>query len=294
MPVKSFAWSTVAVMMLVAPTLATAKEPALKAMIVDGQNNHDWQATTPLLKKHLEDSKLFTVDVATSPPKGADLSGFKPVFSAYNVVVLNYNGQEWCDDAKKAFVDYVREGGGVVVVHAADNAFSRWPEYNQIIGLGGWGGRDEASGPYIRFRDSGIVRDTQPGRGGEHGPQHPYLIAIRDETHPITIGLPLEWMHAKDELYAKLRGPALNIHVLGTAFSAPDMRGTNEHEPCLFTVEFGAGRTFHTTLGHSPDAMRCVGFIFTYQRGAEWAATGQVTQVAVPPDFPTAQQVSQR
>ena len=104
------------------------------------------------------------------------MSGFKLLFSVYNVVVLNYNGQEWADDTKQAFVDYVREGGGVVVVHAADNAFPRWPEYNQIIGLGGWGGRDAASGPYIRYRDDGIVRDTQEGRGGEHGPQHPFEI----------------------------------------------------------------------------------------------------------------------
>ena len=86
----------------------------------------------------------------------------------------------------------------------------------------------------------------------------------------------------------------MNIHVVATAFSSPEQRGTGEHEPCMFTVDFGAGRTFHTTLGHSTEAMRCVGFIVTYQRGAEWAACGKVTHTHTPPDFPTATTVSLR
>ena len=44
----------------------------LKSLIVDGQNNHAWQETTPVLKKLLEQTGLFTVEVATSPPKGGD------------------------------------------------------------------------------------------------------------------------------------------------------------------------------------------------------------------------------
>ena len=75
------------------------------------------------------------------------------------------------------------------------------------------------------------------------------------------------------------------IDLIATAFSAPDTGGTGEHEPMLFAIPFGKGRVFHTTLGHDVNAMRCVGFIATLQRGAEWAATGKVT-VAVPKDFP--------
>ena len=77
-----------------------AAAPALKALIIDGQNNHDWRATTPILKKHLEDTGLFTVDVATSPPKGSNMSGFAPAFKDYNVVVSIYNGDSWSDDTK--------------------------------------------------------------------------------------------------------------------------------------------------------------------------------------------------
>src|SRR5438105_15606485 len=106
-------------LLLVMPGHAAPK----KALIVDGQNNHAWKDTTPVLKKLLEETKLFTVDVATSPAKGADMSGFKPDFAAYAVLVLNYNGDSWAPATKDAFENYVRGGGGVVISHAADNAF---------------------------------------------------------------------------------------------------------------------------------------------------------------------------
>ena len=271
----------------------TAAEDKLKALIVDGQNNHDWKNTTPLLKKHLEDSGRFTVDVATSPP-GQDLSGFQPEFAKYDVVVSNYNGAAWPKATQEALVKFVRDGGGLVVVHAADNAFPEWKEYNQMIGVGGWGGRNEKSGPYVRYRDGKIVRDETPGGGGSHGTQHPFVVVVRDSKHPITAGLPGSWLHAADELYDRLRGPAENMTVLATAYAAKEERGSGEHEPMLMAIDYGKGRVFHTTLGHSPQAMQCVGFIVTLQRGAEWAATGKVTQRELPEDFPTADQVSVR
>ncbi|HEV3022903.1 MAG TPA: ThuA domain-containing protein [Pirellulales bacterium] len=268
-------------------------EPQLKALIVDGQNNHDWKATTPLLKKHLEDSGLFKVDVATSPG-GEDLGGFEPKFAHYQVVVSNYNGAAWPTDTQDALVAFVRGGGGLVIVHAANNSFPEWKEYNEMIALGGWGGRNEKWGPYVRFKDGKFVRDTSPGGGGSHGSQHAFQVVIRDGKHPITAGLPAAWLHAPDELYDRLRGPAENLNVLATAYSDPSTGGTGEHEPMIMTVEYGKGRVFHTPMGHSPDAMRCVGFIVVLQRGAEWAATGKVTQKSVPDDFPKVDAVSVR
>ena len=75
-----------------AGTDCQAAEPALKALIVDGQNNHRWAETTPPLKKLLEETGLFTVDVATTPPRGGDMSTFTPDFAKYDVVVANYTG----------------------------------------------------------------------------------------------------------------------------------------------------------------------------------------------------------
>ena len=273
-------------------SLAQAEAPKIKTLIVDGQNNHDWKSTTPLLKKALEDSGLFTVDVATSPP--GDTAGFKPDFAAYQAIVSNYNGRDWPKDTQQALIDFVKNGGGLVIVHAANNSFGNWKEYNEMIGLGGWGGRNEKSGPYLRLRDGKFTRDTTPGGGGSHGAQHDFQVVVRNADHPITKGMPAAWLHASDELYDRLRGPAENITVLATAFADTKQGGSGEHEPMIFTIDYGKGRVFHTPMGHSPHAMQCVGFITTLQRGSEWAATGKVTQTKLPADFPTADGVKLR
>jgi type 1 glutamine amidotransferase len=283
-------WLLSAVVVASFSMTAPAAEP-IKALIVDGQNNHAWKTTTPIMKQILEETKLFTVDVATSPPK--DTAGFAPKFSDYGVVISNYNGAEWPQETKNAFVEYVAKGGGFVTVHAADNSFPKWPEYNAMIGVGGWGGRNEKDGPYVRFRGGKIVRDEIKGNGGSHGAQHAFLVETRDADHPIMKGLPAKWLHAQDELYDRLRGPAKNLSVLATAYADPKKGGSGENEPMLMVIEYEKGRVFHTTLGHSDGAMKCIGFRTTFSRGCEWAATGKVTQ-KVPDDFPTAEKVSVR
>ena len=163
-----------------------------------------------------------------------------------------------------------------------------------MIGLGGWGGRSEKDGPYVYFDDTGeLIRDHSAGPGGSHGPQHEYQLKVRNTDHPITKNMPLEWLHTKDELYDRLRGPAEKMEVIATAYSSEDHKGTGRHEPALMVIEYGKGRIFHTILGHADYSMECVGFICSFTRGTEWAATGKVTQ-AIPDDFPKADQVSAR
>jgi uncharacterized protein len=269
----------------------------IRALVVDGQNNHDYKSTTPHLKKVLEDTGLFSVDLATTPPKGGDMSTFKPKFGDYRVIISNYSGEAWPQETQDAFVAFVKNGGGFVSVHAADNSFPKWKEYNEMIGVGGWEGRNEKSGPYLRLRDGKWIHDTTPGAGGHHGQQHAFVLDTRVPQHPIMSGLPAQWKHAKDELYDRLRGPAENVVVLASAMSTKETGGSGEHEPMLMAISFGQGRVFHTALGHNNGndltAQKCAGFITTLQRGTEWAATGKVTQ-KVPADFPTADKVSLR
>ena len=185
----------------------------------------------------------------------------------------------------------MRGGGGFVAVHAADNSFPKWPEYNEMIGLGGWGDRNEKSGPLLRLRDGQFVPDMRPGPGGHHGAGHAFVVETRAPGHPIMAGLPTKWLHVQDELYDQMRGPAKNLTVLASAFSDKATGGTGEHEPLLMAIAYGRGRVFHSALGHDANAMRCVGFGVTLQRGTEWAATGKVMQ-RVPENFPTETKVS--
>jgi type 1 glutamine amidotransferase len=202
--------------------------------------------------------------------------------------VLNYDApdERWPASLKSALERYVEGGGGLVAVHAADNAFPGWRAYNEMIGVGGWRGRDERSGPYWYFRDGALVADESPGPGGSHGRRVPFTVVVREPSHPIMRGLPGVWMHGDDELYARLRGPG-GMTVLATAWSDPGNAGSGRDEPQLMVREHGRGRVFHTTFGHDVRALSSVDFVVTLQRGTEWAATGEVTQ-AVPAAFPTA------
>jgi type 1 glutamine amidotransferase len=278
-------------------------------MIVDGQNNHDWRATSAYLRTIFEDSGHFEItEPATAPPNPStpdgkryadnpeqyelDMSAFRPWFERVDVIVLNYNGLPWPEKVQQAFEKTIEEGKGIVVIHAADNAFPSWANYERMIGLA-W--RPKGAGARISFDDSGSPIREEAGTGPDsgHGKRHSYQVRMREPDHPIMRGLPPLWMHARDELYHGLRGPAKEMTVLATAYSDPAQEGTGTNEPIAWTVNYGKGRVFHTPMGHDVSAMKCVGFITLVLRGSEWAATGDVT-IPIPDDFPTADRVSTR
>lgn len=310
---------SLALLLFVGPVSSSAAEK-LKALIVDGQNNHAvWPKSSIMMKQYLEETGLFTVDIQRTRytwqgereknylalanvgptenlPEPKPDPEFAPKFTDYDVVISNFGWRaaEWPEKARKAFEEYIENGGGFVSVHAADNSFPNWKAYNRMIALGGWGNRDEKDGPYVYYNDAGkLVRDETPGPGGAHGQQHEIPITIRVPDHPITHGLPRHWLTGMDECYGKLRGPAENMTILATGEDQTLPKHKGRHEPMLMTIQFGQGRVFHTTLGHDTPALENVGFITTFQRGTEWAATGKVT-TPVPDDFPTARKASSR
>jgi len=269
----------------------------LRLLIIDGQNNHNWRAMTPPMKATLEKTGRFTVEVATTPEKNAPpeaWSAFRPDFSRYAVVLSNYNGEPWPNEVQNGLEKFVRDGGGLAIIHAANNPFPEWKAFNEMIGLG-W--RKAEYGERVTVDDAGRQVRTPAGEGlgAGHGPQHAYPVIIRDPNHPITRGMPREWMHVKDELYHGQRGPGMGMHILATAYSSPEQKGTGAHEPMVWVIPFGTGRVFTCLLGHvmgeDTAAIRCVGFQTLMCRGCEWAATGDVT-LPIPRDFPTAKNAS--
>lgn len=292
----------------------------LKALIIDGQNNHvAWPKATMMMKQYLEETGLFTVDIyrtqytwkADEEKEFLSLAGvkptqnlkdpkqdpdFKPKFRKYDVVISNFGWRAaaWPAKTQKIFEKYVKKGGGFVSVHAADNSFPEWKEYNRMIGLGGWGDRTEKDGPYVYYTNDGeLVRDESSGKSGAHGKKNSFPITVRVSDHPITKGMPKVWKTGVDECYAQLRGPAENMTILATGKDQSDNAPTDRHEPVLMVVDYGKGKVFHTTLGHDGISLENVGFISSFTRGAEWAATGKVTQ-AIPSDFPTETEAKSR
>ena len=281
---------------LAAAAAGAAPAGKINVLVIDGQNNHNWKATTPPIKDMLEKTGKFTVEVLTSPPnlpKEADDAAktankeawakFRPDFAKYGVVFSNYNGQSWPDEVKAAFEKYMENGGGLVVFHAANNAFSDWAAWNKMIGLG-W--RDNKFGDRITLDDSGKVIRTPKGEGpgAGHGPQWPYEVIVRDKDNPITKGMPGKWTHAQDELYQGQRGPALDMTVLVSAYAPKDKGGNDAHEPMVWTIPFGKGRVFVNLLGHDEKSVVHPGCAALMIRGTEWAATGKVT-IPVPVDL---------
>ena len=301
---KAYRWfmlaAAVGVLAMVAgPAVAADK---INVLIIDGQNGHDWKATTPPIKEMLEKTGKFTVEALTSPPalpRNADDAAkaankeawakFKPDFTKCQVVLSNYCGQPWPEDVQKGLEKFVQDGGGFVAFHFAVAAFKEWDAFNQMIGMG-W--KDAKFGEGLALDDSGkeVRRPKGEGAGGSHGAAHPFEVIVRDKEHPITKGLPEKWNHISDELYGSLRGPAKDIHVLATAFAIKDddkqKAGTGMHEPIAWTVPFGKGRVFVNVLGHAVPETTAPDTAILMIRGTEWAATGKVT-IPVPDDMKT-------
>lgn len=287
------------VCMLCGIALCVEARKPIETVIITGQNNHNWKVSHVAIKQILENSGLFDVDLAISPSEGGNMNDFIVDFSKYKLLVLDYNGDDWSVEMQRAFIDFARSGGGIVVYHAANNAFTNWEEFNRICALGGWGGRNEQAGPYVYWQNDRLVKDTSPGNGGSHGARHRYVLNMRNTKHPIVKGLPEGWKHTEDELYDRMRGPGNIKELLYTAYSDKKTGGSGREEPLIFTVDYGKTRIFHLMLGHAGNtlednvAMQCTGFQVMLLRGAEWAATGKVKQ-KVPADFPTADKCTYR
>ena len=228
------------------PVARADDAPKVKALLVTGANNHAWKDTTAVLKDTLERSGYVSVDVCDDPE--APIFSDPKALGAYQVIVLNLNrNKRWAADREANFLKFVRDGGGLVVYHAADNAFPGWDEYDTLVG-GTW-----------RSKGSSF-----PDRGTFHPPYGPFDVTVVDADHPITTGLGSSFQ-ATDEKYTNLK-LADNIHVLAQATH------DGKPQPMLFVSTYGKGRMFQTALGHDVKAMNNPKFKDTLIRGVRWAA----------------------
>ena len=313
---------------------AQGAKDTLNVLIVDGRNNHDWRVTTDAVKATLEATGRFKVSVSSAPqskihfaprkPKNASADALRrferieseyqkarqralvheqeeweqwnPPFSSFDAVLLNYNGPSWPKCVQNNLVDYVAKGGGLILVHASNNAFRDWDAFNELIGFGYNGHRglpQDQPASCIKINDAtGMPYLCCEGNSSGHGSMHPFTVKVREPNHPIMQGIPSSWMHGNDELYHHLRGAGKNTTILSSAWSDPATRGTGDHEPITWTVNYQQGRVVVTTMGHfwprqtDFGSLYCVGFQTILSRSVEFVATGNVT-LSVPSTFPT-------
>ncbi len=285
--------------MLLLAACATARGEKTRVLIVDGFSNHDWQRTTACLRMLLENEGSYSVDVSTFPARAteAEREAWHPDFKGYDVVIQNTNGgtngPEWGAGAKKALEQYLAEGGGMLAFHSANNAFPRWPEYNRMIGLG-WRPRDY--GTSLIITDDEAILRLPPGEGGHtsHGERVDALVTRLGE-HPIHAELPRRWRTADVEVYRYVRGPAEHVQVL--SYARDPLTGLNF--PVEWTVQYGKGRVYTSTLGHvwpgdpSLKGIQCAAFQTLLFRALDWLA-GKPVHYAVPGDFPDREKPSLR
>ena len=253
--------------------LAAQTPPAphkIQVLVITGQDKHPWRESTPYLREILTQTGRFEVRV-TEEFRGASAETLAP----YDVAVLNYSDEKldipaWSPGMKDALLAFVRSGKGLVVYHHAAASFQTWEEFEHLAGC--------------------VWRTTE----SHHSPVHDYKVDIRDTEHPITRGM-AAFMARTDELYAGLKcRPAAELHTLATGWddhslyvakkNDPIPAGPSQDEPLLWTLPFGAGRVFATMLGNDMRSVHTAGFVATFVRGTEWAATGAVT-IPLPPEL---------
>ncbi|GMW00299.1 MAG: hypothetical protein AMXMBFR84_14370 [Candidatus Hydrogenedentota bacterium] len=252
----------VALLLCALPLLSVASsDTPVRVLILSGQNNHDWKTTTPFMEQMFDESERFAADVMEDPSKLT-----AEFLAPYDVIVSNWSaypamtGRQWGPVAEQALIEFVRNGKGFVLVHAATACFSDWPEFQEMAGCT-WG---DASG---------------------HGKVHAFAVNIKDAEHPIAVGMSA-FITQPDELYHRLT-PQPSMHVVCEAYSDPEMKGTGQYEPVAVVTNYGKGRCFYNILGHNVAAMDGPGWRTLMLRGTEWAATDNVT-IPIPQPWPSA------
>ena len=243
-------------------TLAQSPPATVRVLILTGANNHDWKATTPVIKAAFEGSPRFAAPEVIEDPSKCDAA----TFARSDTVVCNWSafpamsGRQWGPAAEQAFVQAIRSGKGFVAIHAASATSQDWPEYQQLIGLT-WKLDHTAHGAYTCFQ---VTVDK---------PQHPVLAGLSD-------------FWTIDELWHNMVPMgAVKPEVLASAFSQRDWAGTGKPEPVLLETRLGQGRAINIILGHDAYALQNPAIRTILLRSAEYAATGAVT-IPAPADWP--------
>jgi type 1 glutamine amidotransferase len=228
------------------------KDQPITGLILTGLHHpdHPWQETTPVIKESLEIDERIRAEVSTDIE---DLSrlGLKK----YDFLVLNYCNWEKPEGlstgSKEAFVRYLKNGGGLLIIHFADGAWhsslpgaeaSDWPEFRKICRRV-WDHKGTSAHD---------VYDT---------------FYVHKTTIPHYITESTDSFETVDELYYNQAGEDPIVPLL-TARS----KNTGKDEPLAWVYNYGKGRIFQTLLGHNGASFKAPQQKEILRRAAIWVS----------------------
>jgi type 1 glutamine amidotransferase len=186
-----------------------ADQNKCRTLIYSGQNNHAWRETTPLIKQILENHGI-AVDVTEKPDQVTT-----ELLADYDVIISNWNNfaqkkskqaaLDWPETVKKAFLEFIKNGGGHVTVHAGGCSFYKWSEYHKIAASWTLGKTYHKKIHAFRMKSNPDQKD-----------------------HPIVQGISTFW--TKDELWNSAGIPKGSTTLM-TALSSEKSGGTGKEEP---------------------------------------------------------------
>ncbi len=224
----------------------------LNTLLVTGNDRpaHKWQTTTPVIKEILEFDSTALVTVTENPEDLATISTAK-----YDFVILNYcnwkDSSGLSEEAKNGFINYLEEGGGLMVLHFSNGAFhyslpeageSDWPEYRKIV-----------------------HQVWNQDKGSTHDPYGKFMVEMSGWDHYITRGL--NDFETEDELYYNQIGEE-ELPALYSAVS----KETGNPEPLAWAYTYKNARVFQSLLGHGPESYKPETYREILRRAAVWVS----------------------
>jgi type 1 glutamine amidotransferase/HEAT repeat protein len=241
------------------PDKAVVKPEKPRKMLVFWRCETFFHTSIPVVNEALkimgEKTRAFEVTAVTD-----DYSVFTPeTLAQFDVVCLNNTTSLKFDPEKtpercKALMDFVKNGKGIVGIHAAADNFYQWPEAQEMMG-------NKFTGhPWGAGSTVAIKLDV---------PDHPLLAPFGGKGFKV-----------KDEIYRTappLYSREKQYVLMSLDMSDPatrDMRGVTENDKdtgITWIKDWGKGRLFYCSLGHNDAIFMNTPILEHYLRGIQFA-----------------------
>jgi WD40 repeat protein len=183
-----------------------------------------------------------------------DYEVFDPkVLGKYDAIVMNSTAHLAIPDyAKKAYLDFAKNGGGVIGIHAAIDTFRDWPEGAKVIGA----------------------------TFGNHpwGPSGTWAVKLEEPEHPLLRAFGGKNFKLRDEFYEMWdpytptdRRVLLRVDLSDAATAAVKTRRQDKDFALAWVKRYEKGRVFYCDFGHIAEPFENSAVLQFYLDGIQYA-----------------------